>query len=595
MKKLLSALTAPFGIIRVIAKYEPSYLWWSFPQIPIHSVLPLLYVYTPKLIIEKLTSGNSYTDILSVILIYSSALLILHAFNKFLSGKSGFAADNFSKKLRYEVGKITARLKLEDMEAISQKSSVEMANNAANLTGTLSVAQQMLSNLITVCGLAVIAARFDFVFFAAVAAVLCCKSLFTWFRYAYDQKMREPRNKNQLVGEYLSELSYFNHGAEKEIRVNNLQQWFLGKVRGYRHEMLLWQYHDFRMYAVFEMLMAILTAAESFVVLFLLSGKYIDGFISIADFTMYFSAVVTITTALASFTDCIGDYNKQLLNVKDYEKLTTLSEEDHCGVSDVPAYTEAQNSAVIVFDDVTFAYPGTDKNALEHINLKITNGEKLVIVGLNGAGKTTLVKLLCKFYRPISGTIKVNGMDIWDIPNSKYCNFIAAVFQDYNNFAFSLAENISLTPVGDRVRMNDILRELGLAELISALPDGLETCISKSFSDTGVELSGGEGQKLAIARAIYKNAPILILDEPTASLDAKAESEIYDDFFRMSKNKTTLFISHRLAASSVADTIAVFDNGKVVEYGNHTELLQKNGLYAEMYEKQSRPYVTNIL
>lgn len=186
-----------------------------------------------------------------------------------------------------------------------------MANNAENLTGTLGIAQQMASTVITVTALAVVAARLDIIFFFVITAVLCFKSVFTYIRYAYDTKMREPRQKNQLVGAYLEGLAYFNHGAEKEIRVNNLQEWFLGKIKGYRRDMLRWQYHDFRMYTLFEMIMAVLTAAESFFVLYLLSGKYIAGIISIANFTMYFTAVTTITAALSSFAEQIGQYNKQ--------------------------------------------------------------------------------------------------------------------------------------------------------------------------------------------------------------------------------------------------------------------------------------------
>jgi ATP-binding cassette subfamily B protein len=590
MKNFINKLTAPLGIIQIIAKYEPMYLFWSLPQIILNAVLPLLYVYAPKLIIGKLTDGSPYKDVICVILVYCGILLILNIANKYLSGKSGFAADRFTKKLRFEIGKTVMRLDIGDMESASQRNIVGMANNAANLTDTLAITQQMISNIITVIGLAAMVASLDIVFFFAIAIVLCFKSFFTYIRYAYDKKMREPRQKNQLVGAYLSGLAYFNHGAEKEIRVNNLQEWFLGKVKGYRRDMLEWQYHDFRMYALFDCIMAILTAAESFLVLYLLSDKYMEGLISIADFTMYFSAVITITAALSSFAEQIGQYNKQLLNVWDYKKLMRLSG-SHCITSNIPA--GVSESVEIIFDDVSFAYPGCEKYTLAHINLTIKDREKLVVVGLNGAGKTTLIKLLCKFYRPSSGKITCNGTDIWGIPNNEYYRLIAAVFQDYTNFAFTLAENISVSEKCDVGKAGAILRELGLDRLITSLPDGLETCLSKNFSETGVELSGGEGQKLAIARAIYKDAPLLILDEPTASLDAKAESEIYEDLFRMSKDKTTIFISHRLAASTIADRIIVFDGGQIVESGAHEELLRKNGLYAEMYMKQSRPYVTD--
>lgn len=591
MCKFINATKAPFEIVKIIARYEPSYLWWSLPQIIINSILPLLNVYAPKLIIEKLTDASPYADVLRVIIPYCTILLLLNILNKILSGKSSFAADKFTEQLRYEIGKITMHLEMKDIETASSREVIGLAANAADLTATLAISQQMISNVITICGLAVITASLDWIFLSCVAVVLIIKTCFTYFRYNYDKKMRPLRMKNQEVGAYLSEMEYFSHGAEKEIRVNSVQSWFLDKIKGYRREMLLWQYKDFRYYALFEILLSVIVALQSLVILLMLANKYITGIISIADFTMYFTAVASLTTVLSSFTEQIGNYNKQVLNVNDYKKLMALISIQKEGVIGDTIHIGTEKHIEIVFDDVSFVYPNASANALAHINLRIKNGEKLVVVGLNGAGKTTLIKLLCKFYCPTEGKITVNGIDIWSIPNDEYFSLIGAVFQDYQNFAFSVIDNVSLNNNAERERIEEILNNLGMNNFIQANTDGLDTYISKTFSQNGVELSGGEGQKLAIARAIYKNAPLLILDEPTASLDAKSESEIYADFFEMSKNKTAIYISHRLAASTIADNIAVFGNGKIVEYGSHANLIKLDGLYAEMYERQSKPYV----
>jgi ABC-type multidrug transport system fused ATPase/permease subunit len=184
----------------------------------------------------------------------------------------------------------------------------------------------------------------------------------------------------------------------------------------------------------------------------------------------------------------------------------------------------------IEFSDVWFAYPGSDNYVLQGINIKITNREKLAVVGYNGAGKSTFIKLLCKFYQPTKGKITLNGNDIREIPNEKYQQIISAVFQDFATLAFTISVNISMGESGGD--LPKVILKAELSEFITSLPNGTDTFISKKFSSESIELSGGQGQKIALARALYKNAPILILDEPTASLDLKAESELYETFMK---------------------------------------------------------------
>lgn len=347
------------------------------------------------------------------------------------------------------------------------------------------------------------------------------------------------------------------------------------------------QYRDFRYAALFDSIIAIAVGVQSFIVLFILAGDYISGGITIADFTMIFAAVTSLTAALSAFSEQLSRYNQQVMNVYDYKKLTSLCADDSDGISVEKTDAEVSILNEIVFDGVCFTYPGTTTFVLKDINIRIKRGEKLMIVGLNGAGKSTFIKLLCKFYKPTSGKITWNGIDIRNIPNNRYYRLLAAVFQDFANFAFTIRENITFTENENTEEAGAILRELGM-NVYAAKTD---TYIINFFSPDGIEPSGGEEQKLAIARAIYKDAPLLILDEPTASLDTKAESEIYENFFRMSENKTTIFISHRLACSKNANRIAVFDGGRIAEIGSHRDLLSRNGLYAEMYAKQSRPYI----
>ena len=467
-----------------------------------------------------------------------------------------------------------------------------MAKNAEGLTSSLSLFQQIISNVITIIGASVIVARLDAVFFVTVCVVLAFKMLFTFIRYRHMSRVRITDAKNSRAIDYLQGLSYFDQGAEKEIRVNNLQNWFIDKMKHYRGNMVKMQYKDFKLYSGFEIVLSLLTAVQSFVVLFVLVGKYSRGQITVANFTLFFSTIVLLTSSLSLLSTQIGNYSRQMLSVRDLERLKSVNLEGFSNNStDTNIKTYNFTNVEIEFKNVSFVYDGAKKKVLDKINLKISDKEKLAIVGYNGSGKSTLIKLLCKFYKPTEGKITVNGIDIWSIPNEKYYSLISAVFQDYSNFAFSIRDNIVLENEYMEDKLNGIFDYIGLKNKINSLPNGTDTFLSKAFSQNGVELSGGEGQKVAIARALYKDSSIMILDEPTAELDVKTESEIYEDFLTVSGNKTALFISHRLAVSRLVDKIVVLDKGKIIEYGSHTELIEQNGIYRKMYDLQSKPYI----
>ena len=243
----------------------------------------------------------------------------------------------------------------------------------------------------------------------------------------------------------------------------------------------------------------------------------------------------------------------------------------------------------IEFRHVSFAYPKTDRKVLDDVNIKIAPGEHLSIVGLNGAGKTTFIKLLCRLYDPTEGEILLDGIDIREYDYAQYMQQFAPVFQDFKLFAFSLQENIAFSDQdADVTALTD---RVGLHDFVSGLAKGADTNIYKFFDEEGVEPSGGEQQKIAIARALYKDAPVVILDEPTAALDPIAEYEIYKQFNTLVGGKTAFYISHRLSSCQFCDRIAVFSDGHIAEYGTHAELEKtEDGLYAQMFRAQAQYY-----
>jgi len=245
----------------------------------------------------------------------------------------------------------------------------------------------------------------------------------------------------------------------------------------------------------------------------------------------------------------------------------------------------------IEFKNVSFRYPNSTSYVLKNINLTLCNKEKLAIVGFNGAGKTSFVLLLTRMYDPTEGSIHLNGIDIRDIDYRDYQKIFAAVNQDFALLAFSLLENITrsdaATPA-ERSKIEALFHSNGMSERLKKLYRGLDTPVTKALAASGIDLSGGEGQKVAIIRALYKDSPVLILDEPTAALDPIAEHEIYQKFADMSSGKLTVYISHRISSTRFCDKIAVFDKGEIVEYGTFEELLALQGLYNDFFQKQAQ-------
>ena len=259
----------------------------------------------------------------------------------------------------------------------------------------------------------------------------------------------------------------------------------------------------------------------------------------------------------------------------------------------LPVEKRSDNMYQIEFKNVSFKYPGTESYALKNFSLTLKIGEKLAIVGMNGSGKTTMIKLLCRLYDPDEGEILLNGVDIRKFRQDEYSRLFSVVFQDYQLFSFMLAENVAVSESFDSDRVVSCLKQAGFDERLKGLKDGIESYLYKDFEDNGIEISGGEPQKIAIARAVYKDAPFILMDEPTAALDPISEYEIYSGFDRMVGDKTAIYISHRLSSCRFCEKIAVFHEGELIQTGTHDELLQdKSGKYFEMWNAQAKYYVT---
>lgn len=312
------------------------------------------------------------------------------------------------------------------------------------------------------------------------------------------------------------------------------------------------------------------------------------GQISIGNVVTYTASIVRLAQSASHLANCVGRMKRTADFARDYISYRDLEKRKQQGT--IPVEKRRDNRFQIDFEHVSFRYPGTEAYVIRDLTLSFVIGEKMAIVGRNGSGKTTFIKLLCRLYDVTEGCIKLNGIDIRKYDYQEYCALFAVVFQDFCIFAFPLGENIASGNAVEEDRATDALIRAGLGDRLRELDQGLGTYVGREFSDGGISFSGGEKQKMAIARAIYKDAPFVIMDEPTAALDPLAECDVYAGFDKMVGKKTALYISHRLASCRFCEDILVFDKGQVVQRGNHEELAGQEGIYRELWNAQAQYY-----
>lgn len=382
----------------------------------------------------------------------------------------------------------------------------------------------------------------------------------------------------------------------KDIRMFGLKNWLIEKFKELYKDRYRVQQKNCRLWFWVSIVTSILWIIFQAAIYYYLIRRVFSHTITIGNFSLYIASSATFFECISSMLNSITELLQKSREVDD---IRSFMENEHVNKEinlnnanlkkpSVPEY----DSWEFTFENVSFKYPHSKKYALKNLNIKIKAGERLAVVGLNGAGKSTFIKLLLRLYKPTEGKIYLNGHDVQEYDLDSYFSIFSPVFQDVNLFAFSLAENVSMKSMEetDKKKVEECIKRSDFEGKIDVLPKGIDTQLLKVIYDDGIDLSGGQRQKLALARALYKAAPVVVLDEPTAALDALAESKLYNHFDSLIGNKTAIYISHRLSSTQFCNSIAMFKEGQIIEYGTHKSLMALNKEYAKMFKVQSRYY-----
>ncbi len=557
----------------------------------------------PKLLIDELMlviDGGTFEEHLRRIITYVVVTIVAEFFSRLLNHVArahiNCYATTMNLYLEEELAKKAMDMDFqytEDPEVLNQRDKAKNGINwySGGVVGILDCFYDIIYGLALMCTIVVIIAIYCPLL---LPVQIIGMGLITYFNYR-KQKINTEfymglSDINRLFGYILYTLPDFHFG--KDVRLYDSADMMIKKADDYSGDMSKMWRGRCKKIVQNDYSGNVVNAFRDGISYFYMGLRAILGKITIGEFSLCVTSASRLYQSLLQ----IG-IGFQQINEKCHYAFEYLVFRDYPDAFEKGDRKVEDKAHVIEFKNVSFKYPRAEEYVLKNINIKIDTKEHLSVVGLNGAGKTTFIKLLCRLYDVTEGEILIDGINIKEYSEEEYHKMFAVVFQDFNLFAFSLKENIAMGNADaepDDERIGEVLKLSGLYEDAKKLEYGMETMLFKSFDEKGTELSGGQQQKTAISRALYKNAPIVILDEPTAALDPIAEYEIYRKFDTLVGNKSAIYISHRLSSCKFCDRIAVFAEKTIKEYGTHEELVKlKDGIYAEMFRTQAQYYVEN--
>lgn len=559
------------------------------------AILPFLSIYMSKLVIDLLAgiySKKGDETILYNFLLVLIWLLCIHVSSRVLDKiketVTGFHNDYIVNDINIQIAEKTSTLEMSYFDSPSYYNELTNARrDTYSIQSLIWNIIQGVSTTVTLLVSFVMILNFNWIFaFVMVVTVIpsfiverkYTEKVFNW------QKNNVPEERKM---QYLLSI-LTGRGFSKEIRLYNIGQDIINK---YKDIWARWFSGKRKLISKKTIYICLLTAIPEicFICMVLFIGiSIIKGKLTIGDYYLYTGMVGQLMGGLFSFVilfSKVFDNNLRVSRFKNFLKWD--NEVKACGSKGINSINE------IEFRNVSFKYPGTTNNILDKVSFKIYDKEKVALVGVNGAGKSTIVKLLLRFYEPTEGSILINGFNIKEFNLDSYRKCFSILFQDYANYAFSIRENISMSDQNnkaDDTKIKEASIRSGADKIVEKYGDGIDTYLSREFEENGEELSGGEWQKIALARTFFRDSDMVILDEPSSSLDPESEHHIFETFAELCKGKGAIFISHRLANVTMADRIIVLDGGELIENGKHSELIKQNGKYAYLFSLQADKY-----
>ena len=580
--------------IKATKKAYPKLLLFCIIIIPVNCLLPVISAYFPKVVIEEITENSDLTRLLIITAVFTLTLAVCSGLQKYVGQLiywNKFKMNAFFLRMVVRKG-LTTDYKNQENEHFRklQNESFSSCNgNFSYYAQIYDAGVQFFSNLLgflAFLGILVTLSPWIILFIIGT----------TLIGYLLNKKVNKwvAENTNEKAG-YEQNLQYVisvsdDVRAAKDIRLYNMTQW-LNRIYEKNLKSLLGWYRKYtaKLFGVSAADGMITLVREGITYLILLKMA-LSGSISVAEFVLYFNVIAGFSVWMGSLMGQISVLERLNLSMNRFRSYLEFPE-NYLREEGAPI-NDSKEPKRIELHNLSFRYSEDGKDVLKNIDLSIEPGEHIAVVGLNGAGKTTLIKLLCGLTEPTSGTVLYDGTDIRKYNRDGYYKLFGAVFQDYSILPVSIEEIVS-EENGENIdtgKVTDCLKQAGLYDKVMSFKDGLKTKYDRSFWDAGVNLSGGEVQKLLLARALYRKSPVVLLDEPTAALDPVSENKLYETYNDVMSGKTTVFISHRLASTRFCSRIILIEDGRIIEEGTHEDLLARKGTYYELFETQAKYY-----
>lgn len=583
IKDLLFLWTRAWGI-------SPSYCLVTIVHSVFTAAVPLVGIVGVGTVVDALIAQAPMRRTLEAVIVYTAVTFGVAAVKELLLLGQNHRMRTLSDAMQFDFSKDSVHIDYhhaQDGALFNLRRKSMMAHPAI----FIAQAGALLGYVVQFAAVAYVVTSLNpvFLLFLSATSAVSCWMIFKTKRHDYDYRQGKVDDDRKLDYLYKTMTEY---QYAKDIRMNDAQALITAKYEYILNSAIRNINKLGARLLRNQWISAAVTVIQTVAMYGFFSYQVFTGRISIAQYTVLLGAVTLLVTALARFFESAAFISTIGSSVSFYrEYQTAVDNNSQIIKSNAIAPQDIDfERATIRFEEVSFAYPGTDCAIFKGLNLVIHPGEKLGVVGLNGSGKTTLIKLLTRLYDPSSGRITLGDVDIREIPYRQYAQHIGVVLQDYLLFAYSIKENVTLENAYDEDRLRRSIDDSGLTDKIDTLSLGMDTSVYKTLDENGVEFSGGEGQKLAMARAIYKDAALLILDEPTSALDPLAEYDFFTRLKRIAGSRTAIFISHRLSSTQFCDRIIVLSNGEIVESGNHEALMDARGLYASLFLTQARYY-----